>query len=194
MGVASITHNGKVFRFRTDPNTVRWNYKLNTAVEQTYGGRVVQLLSCTIEDLTVTADAGLGGWDYVYQAALFMRDMLFDQRNGGVHGVFEYAPRGWKLGVYAVNFPFTDDVAAVRREYTLTFKVQEDISGVITTESLALELAALKDGIGYQHNEYNDPEFGMKVADPAADPQPRAPGVQGPVIPGTGPLQPTVPR
>lgn len=182
MGVASITHNGNVFRFRTDPNTVRWNYRLNTSVQQTYGGRVVQLVSATIEDLTVTADAGLGGWDYIHRAALFFRNMMFDQRNGGKHGVLEYPPRGWKLGVYAVNFPFADDVAAVAREYTLTFKVQEDISGVLATSSLALEIAALKDGVGYEHNEYNTPAIDLDS--PATDP---------PVTSGDQPPGPSAP-
>lgn len=157
MPVATLSHGDKVFRFRTNPNSVRWNYRIKTSVSNTYGGRVIQILSASIEDLVVTADAGGGGWDYLYSAAQFFRDMLIDQRNGGEPGVFEYAPRGWKLGVYAMNFPFKDSVTEVRREFTMQFKVQEDISGVITTDSISQEIARLQEGLGWEHNDYNTP-------------------------------------
>jgi len=188
-GIASITHGGKVFRFRTNPNSIRWSYKLNTNVDQTYGGRVVQLLSANVDDLVVTAEAGGGGWAYIFAAATFFRDMLFDQRNGGDAGIFEYSPRGWKMGVYALNFPFGDDVKAVARQFTMNFKVQEDISGVISTDSLSLEMASLQAGIGYKHNEYNTPPGDTGTAAnpvpgatpaPGTTPAPAAP----PTIPG----------
>lgn len=162
MPVATLSHGDKVFRFRTNPNAIRWSYRLKTSVTNTYGGRVIQILSASVDDLVVTADAGGGGWDYLYSSALFFRDMLIDQRENGTPGVFEYAPRGWKLGVYAMNFPFRDSVTEVRREFTMQFKVQEDISGIVTTDSIAQEIARLQEGIGWTHNDYNTPT-------PAAD-------------------------
>jgi len=162
VALATLSFGNTVIRFRTNPNQIRWSYRLKTSVTNTYGGRVIQLLSASIDDLVVTADAGGGGWDYMHQVALQFRDLLVYQKNTGQPGVFEYPNRGWKMSVYALNFPFKDANVAVRREFTMNFKVQEDISGVVTTQSLQQEIARLKEGIGWSHNEYNSP-------DPAAD-------------------------
>lgn len=158
MGVASLTHQGRVLRFRTDPNSVTWDYNLKTNVEETYGGQVVQVLSANIDNLRVTADAGRGGWAYVQYVAEFFRDMLFNQREGqGEPGVFRYPPRGWELKVFALNFPFKDSVDDILKEFTLTFKVQEDVSGVVSSSLIESEMEKLSKGIGWTRNDYNTP-------------------------------------
>ena len=155
MAVATITHGDNVFRFRTNPKSVRWTYHVNTSTTTTNGGRVIQVLSSYIDDLTVIADAGGGGWDYIQQAAFFFRDFLVAQKDTQKPGVFEYAPRGYKMSVYAVNFPFRDKWDEVRRPFTMQFKVQEDISGVMEREAVIQEIARLKEGVGWHYNEYN---------------------------------------
>lgn len=157
MALGSVVHGGKIITFRTNPNSIRWTYTLNTKVEETYGGRVVQVLSANIDDLIVTVEAGGGGWEYVYNTARFMRDMLFDQRSGGEPGVFSYPNRGWEMKVYAVAFPFKDAWNEVSREFTLQFKVQEDISGLVTSDTITAEIERMKVGIAYERNEFNAP-------------------------------------
>lgn len=158
MGVASLSHQGRVLRFRTDPNSVTWEYNLRTNVEKTYGGQVIQVLSANIDNLRITADAGLGGWAYVEHVAVFFRDMLFNQREGlSEPGIFRYPTRGWELKVFAMNFPFKDSVEDVVREFTMSFKVQEDVSGIVTTSLIESEMAKLSKGVGYTRNEYNTP-------------------------------------
>lgn len=157
MALATITHGGKMFQFRTNPNSIRWTYTLNTKVEETYGGRVVQILSANIDDLVVVAEAGGGGWEYLHAAGLFMRDMMFDQRSGGEPGVFSYPTRGWEMSVYAVSFPFKDAWNEVKREFTMSFKVQEDVNGVVSSEVISGEIERLKKGIAYEHNDFNTP-------------------------------------
>lgn len=160
MGIASITHQGKTLRFRTNPNSITWEYNLKTNVEETYGGQVIQVLSTNIDNLKVTADAGNGGWAYLESVALFFRDMLFDQREGrGQPGVFRYPNRGWELKVFALNFPFKDSVDDVLREFTMNFKVQEDVSGIVSTSLIEAEMAKLSKGIGWERNEYNTPSL-----------------------------------
>lgn len=162
MGVASLSHQGKVLRFRTDPNSITWDYNLKTNVEETYGGQVIQILSANIDNLRVTADAGLGGWAYVEQVALFFRDMLFNQREGlGEPGIFRYPPRGWELKVYALNFPFKDSVGEVAREFSMVFKVQEDVTGIVTSSLIESEMSKLAKGVGWERNEYNTPAAEM---------------------------------
>lgn len=154
MAVASLVHQGKVLRFRTNPNSIKWNYTINTKTWETYAGRVVQILSVRIEDLTVVAEAGNGGWPYMMQVVEFFRDMLVDQRKSEP-GVFEYPGRGYKMKVYATAMPFRDSWDAVARSFTMTFRVQADINAVASSSTIRSELARLQDGIGFQTNPYN---------------------------------------
>ena len=75
-GIATLEFGGRVLRFRTNPSSVWWSYRLITHVENTYGGRVVQILGARTEDLTVTVECGKGGWNYLRQIVGFMRDNL----------------------------------------------------------------------------------------------------------------------
>ena len=154
-GIASLTWGNHVLRFRTNPNDVSWNYGLITKTDQTYGGRVVQILGTKIEDLTVTVECGNGGWPYLVKVVTFMRDMMIAQRNGQT-ATFEYTSRNWKLKVYAAGFPFGDQVTATTREIALTFKVQEDISGIVSSQTIAAALQSFMSGIGWSRTQYND--------------------------------------
>jgi len=155
-GVASLTHEGRTFRFRTNPNQFQWTYTLNKRIDQTYGGRVVQLLGTKIDDFVIKADAGGGRWDYTNRMAKFMRDVMINQRNG-VPATFEYTKRGWKLKCYIVSVPFQDSVEEVLRPFEIQMKVQEDVSGLMSKNSLRAELARLSDGVGFRRSPYNDP-------------------------------------
>lgn len=156
-GVASISHRGRTFRFRTNPNEFRWNYTLKKRVDQTYGGRVIQLLGTSIDDFVLKADAGGGRWDYVNRVSKFLRDVMVDQRNNEP-ATFEYTTRGWKFNCYIVSIPFQDAVEEVLREFEIQLKVQEDVSGLLTKNSLETELRRLSDGIGFRRSKYNDPK------------------------------------
>lgn len=158
-GICTLTFQDRIFRFRTNPNEVWWTSELITKVEQTYGGRVVQILGTRLGDLNVKVECGLGGWKYLMQVVTFLRDVLNDQRNGDP-ATFEYTTRNWKLKVYSLSIPFENEVTAVARELNLQFKIQEDVTGVVSRASLAADLARLQDGV-YRvgqnvHNQYND--------------------------------------
>ena len=153
-GIASLTHGNKSLTFRTNPNSIMWSYSLNTAVENTWGGRVVQILSTSMEDLKVVIECGMGGWDYAMKVARFMRDMMVDQRNGEP-GTFQYTTRGWNLSVFALNIPFQDRITETTREIELNFKIQEDVSGTLTRQTISTELSKLRNGIGFSHNALN---------------------------------------
>lgn len=155
-GIASITHRGRTFRFRTQPNEFAWTYTLNKRIDQTYGGRVVQLLGTKIDDFVVKADAGNGRWDYSNRMANFMRDIMIEQRDG-TPATFEYTTRGWKLNCYIVSVPFADAVEEVLRPFEIQMKVQEDVSGLMSRHSLGAELRRLQDGVGFRRSQYNDP-------------------------------------
>ena len=158
-GMCTLTFNGRTFAFRTNPNAVWWSYELLTHTENTYGGRVIQILGTRLGDLSVKIDCGNGGWDYLMSVVSYLRDLLVDQR-GGNTATFEYTTRNWKLNVYALNIPFQDQVTATTREIEMVFKIQEDVTGILSQTSLNVELARLQDGV-YRpdqnvHNKYND--------------------------------------
>lgn len=160
-GIASLYHpDVGTLRFRSNPKEFNWSYTLNKRVDQTYGGRVIQLLGTRIDDFSFTADSGSvgndGGWPYMYRVATFMRNVMIQQRKG-VPATFEYTTRGWKFNAFIVSIPFADAVEEVLREFTVSMKVQEDVSGVMSQNTLQAELNRLQDGIGFHRSKYNDP-------------------------------------
>ncbi|QIG58334.1 hypothetical protein SEA_SKOG_182 [Gordonia phage Skog] len=163
-GIASLTHDGRTLRFRTNPNEFQWNYNLNKRIDQTYGGRVIQLLGINIEDFSFTVEAGGGRWEYMEKVVNFMRDVLVAQRNGRP-ATFQYTTRGWKLNCYISSFPFEDAVEAVTRPFTVTTKVQEDVSGVVSDLTLSAELQRLQDGMGFERSQYNTPKGALEGED-----------------------------
>jgi hypothetical protein len=169
-GIASLQHpDVGTLRFRSNPKQFNWSYTLNKRIDQTYGGRVVQLLGTRIDDFSFTADCGRGRWDEMNRVAHFMRNVMVKQRNGRP-ATFEYTTRGWKFNAFVVSVPFADAVEEVLREFEVSMKVQEDLSGLISSNTLAAELRRLQDGIAFRRSRYNDPRFGenQSIGDPEA--------------------------
>lgn len=163
-GICQLTAPGlQPLTFRTNPNSITWDYSLITHVEQTYGGRVVQILGVKMDNLRVTVDCGQGGWDYAMFVVGWMRDLMVTQRNGQ-SATFKYTTRNWQLKVFALNVPFHDAVTETVRELTLDFKIQEDVSGVQSSASISDALQALQDGIGWVESLFNNFAAGSGTA------------------------------
>lgn len=158
-GIASLYHpEVGTLRFRSNPKEFNWSYTLTKRVDQTYGGRVIQLLGTRIEDFNLKADCGNGRWEYMNKVAKFMRDIMIFQR-GGTPATFEYTTRGWKFNAFVTSVPFADAVEEVLREFEIGLKVQEDVSGLMSKNTLSAELRRLQDGIGFRRSKYNDPLY-----------------------------------
>ena len=52
------TEVGDTLIFPVNPNSVNWSYQLNKQSFDTYGGRVTQILSVNIQEMTIQGDAG----------------------------------------------------------------------------------------------------------------------------------------
>lgn len=185
-GIASIRHGARYLRFHANPNEFAWSYNLIKRTDQTYGGRVIQLLGCNIGDFTIKADAGKGRWEYMQKMVAFLRDVMVAQRNG-VPATFEYTTRGWKLRCFVAAVPFQDEYTAVARPYEIQLKVQEDISGLMTKNFLQAELQRMKDGVGWSRSKFNDPTMNAAPGD-----QEQAP-VQGAIDQATSTFVNTTP-
>src|SRR3954469_3657882 len=58
MGVATLGPPHDTVAFRIDPDAVDWNFIINTSVQPTVGGRVVQIVGATLSDITITGHYG----------------------------------------------------------------------------------------------------------------------------------------
>jgi hypothetical protein len=59
MGVASLGFpKGPSRTFRIDPDSIDYNITVHTSVQQTVGGRVIQILGTSISDVTVSGSIG----------------------------------------------------------------------------------------------------------------------------------------
>ena len=159
MAEAGLIHGSIQHKLNFDPNAINWTYNLNTHVDETYGGRVVQVLSAYIGDITIQADGGSGGWKYLQSLALFCRDFMYQQKETGRPGIFRFPQRGWEFKVYLSAIPFSDSRDNVKKSFMIKMKVQEDISGVLSGETVRAELNKLRNGIGYEQNKYNFPNL-----------------------------------
>lgn len=156
MGIALLSAQTD-FRFRIDPEEIQWNYKLNTHTDNTYGGKVIQILSISIDEMTIPVVSGKGGRDYLRSVASFFKDMMIWQRDSKQTATFTYSPRGYILKVYASNLKISDSLQNVVYPFSLVFQVQEDLAGVVKQQIMMKEIADLQNGIGYTANQFNDP-------------------------------------
>jgi hypothetical protein len=154
MGIALIQAQTD-FRFRIDPESIEWSYKLNTHTDNTYGGKVIQILSVQIETMSIPIVSGSGGRAYMMSVFNFFRDMMIWQRNTGNAGTFSYTPRGYNLKIFASNLKLEDNLQNVIYPVTMTFDVQSDLAGVVKDQIISAEIAHLQQGIGYTENSFN---------------------------------------
>jgi hypothetical protein len=56
--IATLTLGSQTITLPYNPNNVIWNYLLNRQVIDTYGGRVIQILSVATQQMNFTGDAG----------------------------------------------------------------------------------------------------------------------------------------
>ena len=169
MGVATIQAQSSL-QLRVDPEAMQWNYVLNSKTDATYGGKVIQILSTTVTDLTVPCVSGSGRRQYMVQVANFFKEMMIWQRDSQNVGTFSYPPRNYSLRVYASTLKFTESTENVVFPFTMTFKVTEDATGTASDQLMEAEINKLKDGIGYVKNQYNDPLANPANQVPAYDP------------------------
>ena len=130
-----------------NPNSVAIPYRQQQASRDTMGGRVVQLLAVSVDDMTVDGVAGSRRklLDISRLVARVMRWQIDTQLP--VH--FRVATRKWDFLVYVRAMPAIRwDLKTVDYPYQLTLAVQEDL-GVYTPSVLHGQLARLRKGIGY---------------------------------------------
>jgi hypothetical protein len=150
-GVASLGFSGgPSVRFRLNPEAVDWNFQINTAVIETVGGRVVQVLGATPSDLVIRGSFGevrgsshTESWTMAEQFLTSIKAMAEYQardarRQGAMNppAIFNFPAKGWRMGVYIKSFTDADGAAAITHrpgrfsyDYILTLMIDSDLSG-----------------------------------------------------------------
>lgn len=165
MGVGQLQTGVGNFTFRNDPNSIEWTYNLITHQEDTYGGRVIQLLGVNISSITVTAVAGSGGPEYRREVGYFFRNLLMFQRDTQQPSVFAYPTRRFSFKVYVQAFQFQTSLDEdPSRPFVMSLQVVEEVTNTITKSIMSAELKKLNDGVGYQASQFTNPDLQGRVA------------------------------
>lgn len=128
MGVASIAFSGgPSLKFRLDPESIDWNFKILTNVTETMGGRVVQVIGATLSDCVVQGSVGeqrgsvhFTSWQLAEAFFAKIAEMMEFQTRGAngkspmvPPAIFSYPPLDLRLSVYIKNLADADGTGSV---------------------------------------------------------------------------------
>lgn len=183
MGYASLGFSGgPSVSFRIDPDSIEWNFKINTTVIPTVAGRVVQVLGATLSDMSVMGHygqnhaAGQDGesWKLAEAFANKIRQIQeYQSRDSTQRGLmhvpatFNYSPKGWRFQVYIKSLADSrgGSVAHATGRFSYDYQLQLFIVDVISDDLHVLTgakknavdayIARISDGIGWHFSQYN---------------------------------------
>lgn len=144
----SFPNNGPSYRFRINPDSVDWSFRVKTAVIDTLGGRVIQVLGADVTDMTVQGSFGSrqskdAYWKDAEEFVTAMRKMIAHQSSdvigqGKMHApaVFSFPAQGWRFAVYIKSVTDGGEASAGVEHtagkfiyrYALTFSIYNDLS------------------------------------------------------------------
>jgi hypothetical protein len=156
VGTATLGYpGGPAVAFRLDPELITWNWTVITNVEETIGGRVIQVIGAYLDDLTVQGSLGqdhaageVNGSSW-HQAQRFLSTVtkIMEAQSADSNqqhlmhppAVFTYPPKGWRFQVYVKALTDPDGQNSViltpakaNQRYSLTmFIVQEASSALV---------------------------------------------------------------
>jgi hypothetical protein len=160
---ASISAHKK-FIFKVNPYNVGWGYNLRTHVDDTYGGKVVQILGVDLTSLTIDTAAGGHGLPYVQEFMKFWRDMCIWQQNEQKLAIFSFPSKNYRLSVWADTLNISNSLDNIEHPITMVFQIQEDLAGTLKKTAMTAQLKKLAVGIGYTRNDYNYPSPASEAA------------------------------
>lgn len=145
---ASIGNSAVNHYFLFNPDEVKWSVANNTVSRDTIGGRVVQILSSKVDQMTVVGRAG--SRDELQRFALNLKSIMNWQIKNQSPVYFKVPSKKWNFKVYVQNVSSLGwDYAATSYPYELTLLVQEDLTGLTSKVIQKNTLSRLAEGIGY---------------------------------------------
>jgi hypothetical protein len=160
----SLVRLGSDF-LRTNPNEIRWNFKLKTNDAKTLGGKVIQITGLKISDITVKgqyAPDRREGDKEAWQQELRFRDWVDRMTEATKQGTqtmrFAYAPRGWDFNVFLMSFsPTRIAPENIAPSWEIKLFPVSDSAKAIVDGIKDLYIKRLMDGVGWKQTDYNGP-------------------------------------
>lgn len=190
--MASVGHGSNVVRFshpdigelivNTGVNEVSWGYRLNTANFPTYGGEVVQILSCFVDDIEISGTLqNYQDMETVY--GYFLNYMKHASAGGDRNQVpltFEYLTRGWSFSIMVNQLPgYRKALDVIAPTWQLSAFIVDPGDDVAQLSALIINEAQIKTAVGSDDPDF-DQNFGLEgkiryidqnpFSDPWADP------------------------
>jgi roadblock/LC7 domain-containing protein len=142
---------GPSITFRINPNSIQWNFQVNTFVQPTVGGRVVQVNGATLNNIELIGSYGevkagqttasKVSWELAEQFLAGVRLIMDKQaEDASVYDkmqpppVFNFPLKGWRFSVYllAIEDPkggaITHSPDHFSHEYKIVLFIVEDLS------------------------------------------------------------------
>lgn len=165
------------------PNQIEWTYGLNTQNYPTYGGEVIQILSCYIDDLTVAGNVtSYREMEKIYKWFIeYIQLATAGKRGRGSYDtrpvIMKYPERGWTFHIYPKSLPsFKYGRDIVAPEWTMTAAIAEpDQDFKLKVLDKALQEAAEAQG-DFKLFGSVTADMGFNASNPFSDPdaQPKA--------------------
>lgn len=150
-----------------DPDTLDWNFGVKVNVQNTVGGRVVQVFGTTLGTLTVTGSFGKGGWTAQRAFYEHIRDLVDfqSQTRGDQPFRFAYTLKGWDFNVLiqnlgddtSDNLSVSLDNRIVAPRYNLALFIVQDNTGNIVRGIRDQFISRLMSGVGWKQTDFNGP-------------------------------------
>ena len=161
--MANATINGWVLDI--NPSEASWSYKLLTNSQDTYGGRVIQILSCRIDSFTIKGHLSCKGtgdrqWARMEEFEGKIKKIMAYHANNKKPVPFRFDVLDWSGDVYLTgysNVEYNPKTSAI--SYTLAFTVDSGFDSISqeVSDSVKASLGNVKSGINYVRNVYNTP-------------------------------------
>lgn len=143
LGVSNLN---AIFSF--NPDEVKWSYKNNTVSRDTIGGRVVQILSASAENMSVIGRAGSRG--RLQEFARDLKKIMQYQIKTGETVNFKVPSRNWDFRVYIQNVSSLGwDVTTTSYPYEITLVIEEDLNNITHFILKKEAFENIMRGIGY---------------------------------------------
>ena len=159
MQTSTLTLRDKTIYLPYNPNTSYWDYELNRQVIDTYGGRVVQLLSVKTSSMSIEGESGTRARLLKLYSDLKELQDLQTQLQSPAHLVIpvSFAENGkidqW---VWVRDMQVSINVESVTYPYKLTLEIQEQGSKQVgdIIKDIAQKFQHFSPNIGYTHSGY----------------------------------------
>lgn len=143
----------------TGLDNISWGYELNTANYPTYGGEVVQILSCFVDDLLLQGTL-MNYREMEVLTTYFLRYLKLAAADPGRRHlerpmVFEYPQRGYKFNIIVTDLPgYRKSRETVAPEWQLSAFVVDEGDDVESLKQLIIDEANIKAQIGSPDDEH----------------------------------------